>query len=141
MPRCAVRSGRQISIHALREEGDGAACQRRAADRISIHALREEGDHARAACLCGAGPISIHALREEGDTEVMRYALSLSIFLSTPSARRATFTFQTFQQAQQISIHALREEGDDMAIDLLPNLTPISIHALREEGDEPRHTV
>ena len=34
-----------ISIHALREEGDSAvSAKRNASDRISIHALREEGD-------------------------------------------------------------------------------------------------
>ena len=34
----------EISIHALREEGDAddVECQRR--ENISIHALREEGD-------------------------------------------------------------------------------------------------
>ena len=58
-----------ISIHALREEGDQA-------DRpeitthcaISIHALREEGDFLAVIALRGHH-ISIHALREEGDFE------------------------------------------------------------------------
>ena len=57
---------REISIHALREEGD---CFRDALSEksdISIHALREEGD-----CSGLLSPwsssISIHALREEGD--------------------------------------------------------------------------
>ena len=37
--------GRQISIHALREEGDDHDIDRIAASgEISIHALREEGD-------------------------------------------------------------------------------------------------
>ena len=55
-----------ISIHALREEGDGLTFCLLLQRKISIHALREEGDewgqnftHQ----LC----ISIHALREEGD--------------------------------------------------------------------------
>ena len=57
--------------------------------KISIHALREEGDvspyrgdqqHA----------ISIHALREEGDVMEMQPAFWQLLFLSTPSARRAT---------------------------------------------------
>ena len=56
-----------ISIHALREEGDRAKQYERAECRISIHALREEGDST--------------AWMEQTDTE---------IFLSTPSARRAT---------------------------------------------------
>ena len=33
-------------------------------------------------------------------------------FLSTPSARRATQMFQKFSACKEISIHALREEGD-----------------------------
>ena len=78
-----------ISIHALREEGDGtnqAICQlgyqflstpsvRRATasvlkkqiqNQISIHALREEGD-AWSIMSRTVPMISIHALREEGD--------------------------------------------------------------------------
>ena len=34
-------------------------------------------------------------------------------FLSTPSARRATFRNRTHIQELLISIHALREEGDN----------------------------
>ena len=34
------------------------------------------------------------------------------VFLSTPSARRATLGQRSLRQAFQISIHALREEGD-----------------------------
>ena len=34
--------------------------------------------------------ISIHALREEGDLLIRRIRQALGIFLSTPSARRAT---------------------------------------------------
>ena len=170
-----------ISIHALREEGDsiqqGRAAQhgeflstpsaRRATassgrpakttayfyprpprggrhqhadDRlrgvaISIHALREEGDH-----LLGVIPdghadfyprpprggrlalaldgreilhISIHALREEGDIEAYIKPLGLRLFLSTPSARRATLSPpDDVEMLPEISIHALREEGD-----------------------------
>ena len=81
---------RDISIHALREEGDRVfedvphrsinfyprpprggrlLDPERIADdtSISIHALREEGDAALTAVLVSAVLISIHALREEGD--------------------------------------------------------------------------
>ena len=34
------------------------------------------------------------------------------LFLSTPSARRATFAGRTRYRMEGISIHALREEGD-----------------------------
>ena len=39
--------------------------------------------------------ISIHALREEGDDKLTIEDAVLTVFLSTPSARRATFTTMT----------------------------------------------
>ena len=79
------------------------------------------------------------------------------IFLSTPSARRATAPARASKLAACISIHALREEGDlahGRSASRLPYFYPrpprggrlavpgvgadplrISIHALREEGD------
>ena len=56
--------------------------------------------------------ISIHALREEGDHLPSFCANSLILFLSTPSARRATYSKAFSRQKYEISIHALREEGD-----------------------------
>ena len=56
---------------------------------ISIHALREEGD-TRSRWSSGIRPISIHALREEGDEPFIVQITASSLFLSTPSARRAT---------------------------------------------------
>ena len=82
---------REISIHALREEGDAGQLHRAGQRRISIHALREEGD--RPERRQGKGlQISIHALREEGDRFVEFFIGKLAEFLSTPSARRATWT-------------------------------------------------
>ena len=124
--------------------------------------------------------ISIHALREEGDLKPLQAvtnwsyfyprpprggrpmdghtAVSSSAFLSTPSARRATYSFMAlFKVSKAISIHALREEGDTRPVCCCTNIinfyprpprggrllvagreiavTEISIHALREEGD------
>ena len=101
-----------ISIHALREEGDilqtrkilarddfyprpprgGRPILRSAvlaAKGISIHALREEGDSTLLSWTLGL-KISIHALREEGDTCLSSSCWPIAVFLSTPSARRAT---------------------------------------------------
>ena len=79
---------------------------------ISIHALREEGDLSIAQIYC-AYTISIHALREEGDSPVPQPPLGQNVFLSTPSARRATGTAWLYlRKDAHISIHALREEGD-----------------------------
>ena len=56
--------------------------------------------------------ISIHALREEGDMYSFRTSRSSALFLSTPSARRATDCGNALSGLFRISIHALREEGD-----------------------------
>ena len=58
---------------------------------ISIHALREEGDVTSPDSRLQI-PISIHALREEGDVAVCIQRGNAARFLSTPSARRATQT-------------------------------------------------
>mgnify|MGYP000145121284 CR=1 FL=1 len=123
--------------------------------------------------------ISIHALREEGDSCLFlplhqnfnfyprpprggrRYQVQLfrshGLFLSTPSARRATFGLAAKESREPISIHALREEGDLdsrrmdrggfyfyprpprggrlQALKHRGLFRLISIHALREEGD------
>ena len=56
--------------------------------------------------------ISIHALREEGDLLRSPSVCISKLFLSTPSARRATLRHPRPPAHQGISIHALREEGD-----------------------------
>ena len=68
-------------------------------------------------CLCTSAPdrISIHALREEGDKLLYFVQVQFVVFLSTPSARRATREdVRVSRQRRGISIHALREEGDDI---------------------------
>ena len=62
-------------------------------------------------------------------------------FLSTPSARRATRPGIDSGNVPVISIHALREEGDTRQL-MFHGFRGISIHALREEGDSslPRST-
>ena len=59
----------------------------------------------------------------------------MTIFLSTPSARRATPDTATKVVLYEISIHALHEEGDARHLDESGHENVISIHALREEGD------
>ena len=66
-------------------------------------------------------------------------SVSAILFLSTPSARRATAAKGQGNIHVQISIHALREEGDAQHPDTA--ISPkISIHALREEGDQAPQT-
>ena len=79
-----------ISIHALREEGDSLseAITKLKADfyprpprggRPNFRRMMMLRDH-----------ISIHALREEGDELTTLITTTTLLFLSTPSARRAT---------------------------------------------------
>ena len=82
--------------------------------------------------------ISIHALCEEGDLTRTALLLFLWIFLSTPSARRATLAGRFTSSTVLISIHALCEEGDQRP-GLGVHLIAISIHALCEEGDGVRY--
>ena len=102
---------------------------------ISIHALREEGDLVKVCRLCMRSGISLHALREEGDLMMLCSSVSAILFLSTPSARRATRHADNCCLVNAISIHARREEGDFHLYVIRKSLFAISIHALREEGD------
>ena len=123
-----------ISIHALREEGDVHGLEKALSQKISIHALREEGD-------------AIHRNHDE----------DLRLFLSTPSARRATYNpnkvseenlFLSTPSARRatrwLSWRAPRwwyfyprppRGGRRRLGPSRSRRAPISIHALREEGD------
>ena len=101
---------------------------------ISIHALREEGDRFPCSFHLPAGDFYPRPPRG-GRLGFDRQPPQRGIFLSTPSARRATYTVDKLRDTQRISIHALREEGDSTQEPLNKVLCKISIHALREEGD------
>ena len=78
---------------------------------ISIHALREEGDAGR---LADHRPRYHFYPRPPrgGRRKIWQFVAKSFEFLSTPSARRATAPVEIAQQIPDISIHALREEGD-----------------------------
>ena len=78
-----------ISIHALRGEGDGYYKSEKHKADISIHALRGEGDAKCVKVTCHLC-ISIHALRGEGDKLGAKNLKPLIEFQSTPSVGRAT---------------------------------------------------
>ena len=146
----------EISIHALREEGDEAILHADDGVDISIHALREEGDPFCPVRNTGTFSfLSTPSARRA--TFHKRDHSGFEAFLSTPSARRATKSPLPCHGRRKISIHALREEGDlraaASALEILLflstpsarratrqrrhglHLPDISIHALREEGD------
>ena len=124
-----------ISIHALREEGDlelvdavessSEFLSTPSARRATVSALanttqllnfyprppRGGRPCKKITGLTHVG-ISIHALREEGDNTPPQAGVLGEVFLSTPSARRATCCPARIALGVQISIHALREEGD-----------------------------
>ena len=139
---------------ARRATGGKALCKRHLC--ISIHALREEGDQAAAPDFVGRRHFYPRPPRGGRQGRESPPA-SLYTFLSTPSARRATYPHRRRNSHDAISIHALREEGDDFpylrflhASHFYPRPPRggrlveymkavrhciISIHALREEGD------
>ena len=127
----------QISIHALREEGDDNLIDFSKAYGISIHALREEGDLAVLVLVGFVHRISIHALREEGDLLARIPWLALQDFYPRPPRGGRLFSTSANLSGDVISIHALREEGDLAAMLEITLFSLISIHALREEGDIP----
>ena len=114
------------------------------------------------ALACLSGIISIHALREEGDGMACAYPRPRLVFLSTPSARRATRHGQADITGHNIDFYPRPPRGgrrlyrgqlDSQRIHFYPRpprggrrLDPrqkespprISIHALREEGDLDR---
>ena len=68
---------------------------------ISIPALREEGDNPDTATKVVLYEISIPALREEGDIRSTSCVIFSSVFLSPPSARRATRTGYSISQVHR----------------------------------------
>ena len=78
------KSRYDISIHALRGEGDPDLAQAHRRTNISIHALRGEGDFLRHRD-GRMRVISIHALRGEGDGQRTQTCGAFHLFQSTPS--------------------------------------------------------
>ena len=148
----------EISIHALREEGDRKSTRRREHTHISIHALREEGDSAPRA-VCSARRNFYPRPPRGGRPKKSTNTKAKRQFLSTPSARRATtllFLFvcryayfyprpprggrpeMTKCNVRYFDFYPRPPRGGRPLILFFrfPN-TGISIHALREEGDHP----
>ena len=102
----------EISIHALREEGDAVKLGQDTG-LADFYPRPPRGGRLRAMKDSGwLDVISIHALREEGDRRRSSTRPASGRFLSTPSARRATHDALINAPHNLISIHALREEGD-----------------------------
>ena len=123
----------RISIHALREEGDAARLPRLAHSRY-FYPRPPRGGRLIAKVLAGRCAIFLSTPSARRATGAAIHRDVIRLFLSTPSARRATGFYCTAVVLYAISIHALREEGD-LAASGWKQADAISIHALREEGD------
>ena len=146
-----------ISIHALREEGDSTWIRRnnmahnfyprpprgrrlldaRAQDpeaRISIHALREEGDGSPTRPTTTSSNFYPRPPRGGRPGKSLRWT-AWRIFLSTPSARRATYDSNDTLQGRENFYPRPPRGGRRQSIVKMDNRVQISIHALREEGD------
>ena len=82
-----------------------------------------------------ASTISIHALREEGDVQHLRGSGSSYLFLSTPSARRATTRLLQPAKSGVYFYPRPPRGGRRLPTTGIRYMALISIHALREEGD------
>ena len=102
---------------------------------ISIHALRGEGDVEFSEKHQGI-QISIHALRGEGDQCRRSRKTSATAFQSTPSVGRATRRRQTVRALSRHFNPRPPWGGRQGWACRLPTATQISIHALRGEGDD-----
>ncbi len=107
--------------------------------QISIHALRVEGDFRSLlirslSAIFLSTPSGWRATLKRSPTTRKRRG-----FLSTPSGWRATGLRRYLGRGAPISIHALRVEGDATTeksfMSTHERNSPISIHALRVEGD------
>ena len=112
LPSMAARA-RAISIHALREEGD---------QDIPLVPLIDDNFYPRPPRGGRPSPLS-RAYRHGnfyprpprgGRHRRAGSVRGMAVFLSTPSARRATFGREWQAAPVEISIHALREEGDSV---------------------------
>ena len=134
---CALRTAHgisNISIHALREEGDNIVAEgisvltdfyprpprggRRHSPRIAFphsnfYPRPPRGGRLREiARILGIENISIHALREEGDSVSVFRSCQTGHFYPRPPRGGRRHLRRGSGLCQQISIHALREEGD-----------------------------
>ena len=102
-------------------------------NQISIHALREEGDTCCRPHLRPAGDFYPRPPRGGRPADELDKLTEIDFYPRPPRGGRLMH-LGFIVQAADISIHALREEGDFRLCAAFSS-PPISIHALREEGD------
>ena len=175
LPKRQSLKSRAISIHALREEGDGPWLQRQGApgnfyprpprggrlpggfsfarekkflstpsarratavkekldDRADFYPRPPRGGR-RSMIRSTLMSLYFYPRPPRGGRQIsFSISSGISIFLSTPSARRATRQLSNAQeQSSEISIHALREEGDSKNRDKISIFKQIIQHSAR----------
>ena len=125
----------QISIHALREEGDQKGHTERRRQAISIHALREEGDSVTSASATRTADFYPRPPRGGRPSPNRGPSEANDQFLSTPSARRATWCVSPGNTSSRYFYPRPPRGGRPRLRPHLQRVVQISIHALREEGD------
>ena len=127
--------GFEISIHALRMEGDFGLIVSVFAVRISIHALRMEGDRREALARFEELKFQSTPSAWRATGSVDRPTPYQAVFQSTPSAWRATACEDTGMEPEdlfQSTPSAWRATEPVYSVEITGR---ISIHALRMEGD------
>ena len=112
---------------------------RQEANQISIHALREEGDFVTEhRADMGKAFLSTPSARRATRGGAHKEETAAYFYPRPPRGGRLQRTTRR-AVTRRISIHALREEGDHAIGGRLLHIGKISIHALREEGDPVCH--
>ena len=101
----------RISIHALREEGDILLAQTRSG-KSYFYPRPPRGGRLVVVVVGDVEMLFLSTPSARRATEIDKNQRRTKIFLSTPSARRATASRDVQARHLVISIHALREEGD-----------------------------
>ena len=139
----AARSPGEISIHALREEGDTSTASGTLPGAYFYPRPPRGGRPQGAARPRGGGYFYPRPPRG-GRLTTLNYPKIIEKFLSTPSARRATRYSLPAQVDRSISIHALREEGDLLSMGIVPGMclflsTPSARRATLHRGENGLH--
>ena len=105
-----------ISIHALREEGDASQTRKVRRERRFLSTPSARRATTVNLYRIDKTEISIHALREEGDGQYSTIQnTDLDFYPRPPRGGRRQHDFHVWR-IHDISIHALREEGDIAAL-------------------------
>ena len=123
--------GWQISIHALREEGDASDTGRKTKDGKFLSTPSARRATSRQAADLPAAQISIHALHEEGDSSARTPPPTAWNFYPRPPRGGRLRRLGLLVGDGGISIHALREEGDSKNRDKISIFKQIIQHSAR----------